>query len=74
MVETFKLRFKKLDVLINNAGVCLPERRITEDGLEESFQINHLSHFILSIMMLDELNKSDDPRIIIILPEIRTTG
>ena len=64
LADTFKLRFKVLDVLINNAGVCLPERRITEDGLEESFQINHLSHFMLSILMLDMLNKSDDPRII----------
>ncbi len=62
--ETYKKRFEKLDVLINNAGVCLPEQRITEDGLEESFQINHLSHFILTNLLLDILEKSDDPRII----------
>ena len=62
--ESFKMRYQKLDVLINNAGVCLPERRITENGLEESFQINHLSHFILSILLLGELKKSSDPRII----------
>ncbi|MBI5008761.1 MAG: SDR family NAD(P)-dependent oxidoreductase, partial [Bacteroidia bacterium] len=62
--ETFKKRFEKLDVLINNAGVCLPEQRITVDGLEESFQINHLSHFILTNLLLDILKKSDDPRII----------
>lgn len=63
-IETFKKRYQKLDILINNAGVCLPERRITVDGLEESFQINHLSHFMLSNLLLDELNKSDNPRII----------
>jgi len=63
-VGTFKKRYQKLDVLINNAGVCLPERRITVDGLEESFQINHLSHFMLSNMLLEELKKSDNPRII----------
>lgn len=62
--ETFKKRFEKLDVLINNAGVCLPDQRITIDGLEESFQINHLSHFILTNLLLDILKKSDDPRII----------
>jgi retinol dehydrogenase 12 len=62
--ETFKKNYSKLDVLINNAGVCLPERRITTDGLEESFQINHLSHFILTNLLLDYLMKSDDPRII----------
>ncbi len=63
-IDSFKMRYPKLDVLINNAGVCLPEKRITEDGLEESFQINHLSHFMLSILLLDKLKKSDDPRII----------
>jgi len=64
LVETFKKRYQKLDVLINNAGVCLPEKRITIDDLEESFQINHLSHFMLSNLLLDELKKSDNPRII----------
>lgn len=63
-VETFKKSYQKLDVLINNAGVCLPEKRITADGLEESFQINHLSHFMLSNLLIDDLKKSDNPRII----------
>jgi NAD(P)-dependent dehydrogenase (short-subunit alcohol dehydrogenase family) len=62
--QTFKTRYEKLDVLINNAGICLPERRITVDGLEESFQVNHLSHFLLTNLLLDILKKSDDPRII----------
>lgn len=62
--ETFKKRYDKLDVLVNNAGVCLPERRITGDGMEESFQINHLAHFILTNLLVEELKKSDNPRII----------
>lgn len=73
-VETFKDRFEKLDVLINNAGVCLPERRITEDGMEESFQINHLSHFVLTNLLLEELKKSDDPRIINISSAAHAAG
>jgi NAD(P)-dependent dehydrogenase (short-subunit alcohol dehydrogenase family) len=62
--ETFKLKYQNLDVLINNAGVCLPERRITTDGFEEMFQINYLSHFVLTNLLLEELKKSPGARII----------
>lgn len=71
---TFKNRYSKLDVLINNAGVCLPERRITEDGMEESFQINHLSHFMLTNLLLDVLRKSDGPRIINVSSAAHSAG
>jgi len=62
--EMFKEKYQKLDVLINNAGVCLPDRRISQDGFEHMFQINHLSHFLLTHLLLDMLKKSGEPRII----------
>jgi NAD(P)-dependent dehydrogenase (short-subunit alcohol dehydrogenase family) len=41
-----------VDVLVNNAGVIVPERRLTQDGNELTFQINHLAGFLLSLRLL----------------------
>lgn len=73
-VVQFTKKYQKLDVLINNAGVCLPEKRITSDGIEEMFQINHLSYFMYSNLLIDVLQKSDDPRIINVCSSAHITG
>lgn len=41
----------RLDALINNAGLIAPRRILTEDGLELTFQVNHLSHFLLTRLL-----------------------
>ena len=41
-------RHEQLHVLINNAGLIVPERRLTADGLEETFAVNHLATFLLT--------------------------
>jgi len=57
-------RLDGLDVLINNAGVFEPELHYTVDGLERTFVINHLSHFLLTGLVLDLLKRMDKARII----------
>ncbi len=42
-----------VDVLVNNAGVIERERRVTEDGYELTFQVNYLSHFLLTLRLLE---------------------
>ena len=41
-----------VDVLVNNAGVIVPERVLTVDGNELTFQVNHLAHFLLTLELL----------------------
>lgn len=37
-----------VDVLINNAGAAFMTRQVTEDGLEKTFALNHMSYFVLT--------------------------
>ena len=57
-------RSERLDVLINNAGLTLNERRLTGDGLETMMQTNHFSHFLLTSLLLPTLLESDDARVV----------
>lgn len=45
----------KIDVLANNAGGIFGARTLTKDGLEKTFQVNHLAPFLLTNLLLDQL-------------------
>jgi retinol dehydrogenase 12 len=64
LADTFTLRYPRLDVLINNAGIVMPRRVLTEDGYETTFQVNYLSQFYLTHLLLDELKRSPQGRVI----------
>jgi NAD(P)-dependent dehydrogenase (short-subunit alcohol dehydrogenase family) len=74
LAETFKRRYEYLDILINNAGVVLPARTVTEDGYETTFQVNYLSHFLVTQLLLGELEKSEQGRIINLSSSVYTMG
>ncbi len=57
-------QYPVIDVLINNAGTWFSERRLTEDGIETVFAVNHLSYFLLTHLLYPALRKADDGRII----------
>ena len=64
--ETILRDYDRLDVLVNNAGFgrAPDERMVTEDGLELRFQVNHLSHFLLTRMFLPRLRANAPSRIV----------
>ncbi len=54
-----------IDLLINNAGVMTPPKRLTTaDGFELQFGTNHLGHFSLTTQLLPLLRKSSNPRVV----------
>jgi retinol dehydrogenase 12 len=57
-------KYPVIDVLINNAGIFNSSRVMTEDNIEETFQVNVLSQFILNNMLLPLLKASNQGRII----------
>jgi NAD(P)-dependent dehydrogenase (short-subunit alcohol dehydrogenase family) len=54
----------QIDVLINNAGAMFGRRETTDDGLERTFALNHMSYFVLANLLLDRLKATPGARIV----------
>lgn len=56
--KKIKNKYPEIDILINNAGGIFGDRELTVDGYEKTMQVNHLAHFLLTNILLDNLLKS----------------
>ena len=54
----------KIDVLMNNAGLIASRNRRTEDGLELMFATNHMSYFVLTLLLMERLRAAGGARIV----------
>jgi NAD(P)-dependent dehydrogenase (short-subunit alcohol dehydrogenase family) len=54
----------RIDVLINNVGVLLPERETTTEGLEKTFATDLAGHFLLTNLMIPHLIDSAPSRVV----------
>jgi NAD(P)-dependent dehydrogenase (short-subunit alcohol dehydrogenase family) len=64
LASEFKTKYKRLHVLVNNAGAIFADRQLTVDGIERTFALNHLAYFLLTNLLLDTLKASAPSRII----------
>jgi len=62
--DSFRERYRRLDVLLNNAGIMMTPYFKTKEGFEGQFGTNHLGHFALTGLLLDLLLHTDDSRVV----------
>lgn len=64
LADTLLAKYPQIHVLINNAGLHSTTRSVTADGYETTFAVNHLSTFLLTLLLLDRMKASAPARII----------
>ena len=74
MTLEFKKKYDRLDVLINNAGLMIRKKTLTDEDFEITFAVNYLGHFILTNLLLDLMKKSVPSRIINVSSGIHFRG
>jgi NAD(P)-dependent dehydrogenase (short-subunit alcohol dehydrogenase family) len=69
LVNRFKAKYQRLDVLVNNAGARFLSRTLTAEGYEMTFAVNHLGYFILTNLLLQELLAGTGGRVVNVASE-----
>lgn len=64
LARDFLDKYDRLDVLVNNAGVLMGHRSVTDDGLETTFAVNHLAYFQLTALLSDRLIETAPSRVV----------
>lgn len=62
--SAFHDKYSQLDVLLNNAGVMQIPYSLSPFGVESQLSVNHLSHFMLTSLLLDIICKTPHSRVV----------
>jgi len=74
LASEFKSKYSRLHVLLNNAGAIFLRRKLSVDGIEMTFALNHLAYFLLTNLLLDTVKASTPARIIDVASNAHTSG
>ena len=64
----------RIDVLVNNAGLILDRRVLTEDGLETTFAVNHIGYFLLTRLLEPKLLAGAPARVVNVASRAHQSG
>lgn len=64
LADAFQKKYSRLDVLVNNAALLTAQRKLTSEGFEMQFFVNHLAYFLLTGLLLDVLRASTPARVV----------
>lgn len=74
LADEVKQRYQRLDALVNNAALITSRRKLTQEGMEMQFFVNHLAYFMLTGFLLDLLRTSAPSRIINVASTAHSRG
>lgn len=64
VAAAFAKKYDRLDVLVNNAGAYFADYKLSADGFEMTFALNHLGYFLLTHELLPLLRKTAGSRVV----------
>jgi NAD(P)-dependent dehydrogenase (short-subunit alcohol dehydrogenase family) len=64
LAQAIRRDYKRLDVLVNNAGIWIRDRQVSKDGHELHFAVNYLAGFLLTRELLPLITASAPSRIV----------
>ena len=74
VAAAFAKKYDRLDVLVNNAGAYFADYKLSADGFEMTFALNHLGYFLLTHEVLPLLRKTAGARVVSTSSAAHQTG